>query len=175
MDRFHVRSCHAHHDSPSSSETSNTSVMVSGTFSLCFSVTVWQDGTTHKIGSNAIILQTGADLVVNVLWWWWRSPLWPPSACPPRRCSPASEQYPAPCYRSGQQKHRAWHVCPRMFIRMMQCVLTYHSSSIWLGTVLQQYINDVCVSLLGRLVKGCVSILKREGWKGVIFLRVAVY
>lgn len=29
--------------SPSSSETSRTSVMVSGTFSLCFSVTVWQE------------------------------------------------------------------------------------------------------------------------------------
>ena len=36
---------------------------------------------------------------------------------------------------------------------------THHSDSIGLGTILQQNIDDVCVSLLGCLVKGSVSIL----------------
>lgn len=41
-------------------------------------------------------------------------------------------------------------------------LFTYHSDGIGLGSILQQYIDDVCVSLLGCLVKGSVSILKRE-------------
>lgn len=40
------------------------------------------------------------------------------------------------------------------------CLFTYHSDSVGLGTVLQQYVDDVCVSLLGGLVKGSVSILR---------------
>lgn len=41
-------------------------------------------------------------------------------------------------------------------------LFTYHSDGIGLGSVLQQYIDDVCVSLLGCLVKRSVSILKRD-------------
>ena len=37
---------------------------------------------------------------------------------------------------------------------------THHSDGIGLGTILQQYVDDVCVSLLGCLVKGSVSILR---------------
>lgn len=40
------------------------------------------------------------------------------------------------------------------------CALTYHSDGVGLGTVLQEHINDVRVSLLSRLVKRSVSILK---------------
>lgn len=54
-------------------------------------------------------------------------------------------------------------MCLSMYlcVFVLLCLFTYHSDGVGLGTVLQQYIDDVCVSLLGCLVKGSVSILKR--------------
>lgn len=42
----------------------------------------------------------------------------------------------------------------------------YHRRCVGLGAVLQQHVDDVCIPLLRRLVKRCVSILQGKPRKG---------
>lgn len=51
---------------------------------------------------------------------------------------------------------------PCTFVCLHGRVFTYHSDRVGFGTVLQENINDVCVPLLGCLVKGGVSVLEGE-------------
>lgn len=53
-------------------------------------------------------------------------------------------------------------MCACVRVRVSVCVLAYHSGSVGFGTVLQQHINDVCVSLLRCLMQGSVSVLKAQ-------------
>lgn len=53
-------------------------------------------------------------------------------------------------------------VCVHRRRRACLCALTHHSDGVGLGAILQEHIDDVCVSLLGCLVKRSVSILKVE-------------
>lgn len=52
--------------------------------------------------------------------------------------------------------------CVSVLVRVSVCVFAYHSGSVGFGTVLQQHINDVCVSLLRCLMQGSVSVLKAQ-------------
>lgn len=47
----------------------------------------------------------------------------------------------------------------------MCCCDTHHCQLIRRGSVLQQKVNDVCVTLLSSLMKRCVSILNKRGFE----------
>ena len=53
-------------------------------------------------------------------------------------------------------------VCVCVCMRACMHVCAHHCDSVGFGSRLQQNIDDVCVSLLCRLVEGCVSALEEK-------------